>query len=102
VVRFAKLPEQFRFAIEYTDNVGNLRFYEPDFVTVTNDDVHHLIETKGMEDINVTHKDRAAKIWCENATLLTGKPWAYHKIRQGDYNSLLLQRFDDMNVLSTQ
>src|SRR5262249_2780897 len=31
VERFAKLPEQFGFAIEYTDNMGNLRCYEPDF-----------------------------------------------------------------------
>ncbi len=35
VERFAKLPEQFGFAIEYTDNMGNLRYYEPDFVAVT-------------------------------------------------------------------
>ena len=38
----------------------------------TCDGDHHLIETKGREDIDVVHKDRAATIWCENATLLTG------------------------------
>src|SRR5439155_19559580 len=43
VQRFAKLPEQFGFAIEYTDAIGNLRYYEPDFVAVTTHKIHHLI-----------------------------------------------------------
>ena len=34
VQRFAKLPEQFGFAIEYTDSAGNLRYYQPDFVAL--------------------------------------------------------------------
>ena len=46
VQRFAKLPEQFGFAIQYMDNVGNLRFYEPDFVVLTNDGTHYIVETK--------------------------------------------------------
>ena len=68
--RFAKLPEQFGFAIEYTDSVGNLRYYEPDFVVLTGDGIHYIVETKGLEDINVANKDRAAQLWCENATQL--------------------------------
>ncbi|HEY1408356.1 MAG TPA: DEAD/DEAH box helicase family protein, partial [Promineifilum sp.] len=65
VVRFAKLPRAFGFSITYTDSAANLRYYEPDFVAVTADRVHHLIETKGQEDVNVSHKDRAASLWCE-------------------------------------
>ena len=61
VVSFAKLPSQFGFAIEYTDTVGNLRYYEPDFVARKADDKHLLIETKGREDVEVAHKDRAAR-----------------------------------------
>jgi type III restriction enzyme len=60
VERFAKLPDPFGFAISYTDTAANLRYYEPDFVAVTADGVHHLIETKGREDVDVKHKDRAA------------------------------------------
>ena len=76
VARFTKLPERFGFAIPYTDSVANLRYYEPDFIAVTVDGVHHLIETKGREDIDVKHKDRAAQLWCRNASLLTGTGWA--------------------------
>jgi type III restriction enzyme len=42
VERFAKLPEQFGFAIEYTDNMTNLRYYEPDFVAVTKGGTHYI------------------------------------------------------------
>ena len=55
--RFAKLPEQFGFAIEYTDNMTNLGFYEPDFIVVTKDGIHYIAETKGLEDVNVANKE---------------------------------------------
>ncbi len=96
IVRFAKLPEQFGFVIEYTDAMGNLRHYEPDFVAVAADGTHYLIETKGQEDVNVAHKDRAARLWCENATLLTGQPWAYLKIRQKAFDELQPTGFADL------
>jgi type III restriction enzyme len=90
VKAFAKLPPTSRlpFAIEYTDNATNLRFYEPDFVAVVTDSTHWLIETKGREDLDVAHKDRAARIWCENATLLVGTPWSYLKVPQTEFSKL--------------
>lgn len=95
---FAKLPSRFGFAIEYTDNANNLRYYEPDFVAVGTDGTHHLIETKGREDIDVAHKDRAAGIWCENATLLTGVPWRYVKVPQPEFAKLQPVTFEDVEL----
>lgn len=100
VERFAKLPEQFGFAIEYTDAAGNLRYYEPDWVVVTTDGRHHLTETKGREDVDVTHKDRAAQIWCENATLLTGVQWEYIIVRQTEFTKLQPTEFADLDVFA--
>lgn len=60
VARFAKLPPLFGFSIQYIDSAANLRYYEPDFVVVLDDGSYHLVETKGREDIDVSHKDRAA------------------------------------------
>ena len=96
VDRFSKLPERFGFIIAYTDSAANLRYYGPDFVAVTTDRIYHLIETKGREDIDVTHKDRAARLWCENATLLTGREWRYKKIPQKEFEKL---RPDDLIAL---
>ncbi len=99
VERFAKLPERFGFVIEYIDPSGNLRFYEPDFVVVTTDGASYLVETKGMEDVNVASKDRAAQLWCENATVLTGKPWGYLKVQEKEYKQLQPSLFGEVSFL---
>lgn len=99
VVRFSKLPRAFGFTITYTDSVANLRYYEPDFVAVSTDGVHHLIETKGQEDVDVSHKDRAARLWCENATLLTSTEWHYIKVPQKEFESLHPDEFEDLIAL---
>jgi len=98
VAAFAKLPPTSRlpFSIEYTDNAANLRYYEPDFVARLSDGTHYLIETKGREDIDVVHKDRAARIWCENATLLTAVAWRYVKVPQGDFGKLHAGDFSEL------
>lgn len=98
VEAFAKLPSQFGFTIEYTDAATNLRYYEPDFVAVLSDGTHYLLETKGREDIDVVHKDRAAIIWCENATLLTGVEWRYIKVQQAEFEKLQPEGFGELRV----
>jgi type III restriction enzyme len=95
VTKFGKLPLNFGFSIAYTDSVGNLRYYYPDFVVVDSDDVHYLVETKGREDLEVRNKDRAATLWAENATALTGREWRYVKVLQKDFNQLEPTEFSD-------
>ncbi|HSV49153.1 MAG TPA: hypothetical protein VLH35_02470 [Candidatus Acidoferrales bacterium] len=99
VTKFAKLPGRFGFAIEYTDSVANLRYYEPDFVVILENDDHYLVETKGREDQDVQHKDRAAKLWCEYATNLTKVNWQYLKIPQKEFDKLEPNEFSDLIVL---
>ena len=98
VKAFAKLPPTSRlpFSIEYTDNATNLRYYEPDFLAVLTDDTHWVIETKGREDLDVAHKDRAAAIWCDNATLLTGVAWRYVKVPQAEFAKLQASDFEQL------
>lgn len=98
VERFSKLPQQFGFVIEYTDAAGNLRYYEPDFVAVLSGGNRYIVETKGQEDVNVANKDRAATIWCENATMLTGEQWAYLKVKQSEYTKLQADTFADLTI----
>jgi type III restriction enzyme len=100
VEAFAKMPPRFSFAIEYTDSAGNLRYYEPDFVARLKDGTHYLVETKGREDVDVAHKDRAALIWCENATLLSGTEWNYLKVPQAEFAKLQPTEFADLNVFA--
>ena len=96
VVAFSKLPQQFGFSIEYTDNNANLRYYYPDFVVKNEFGEMWLVETKGQESLEVAFKDRAAKMWCENATKLTGEQWRYVKVPQKEYVKLQPVEFYDL------
>jgi len=101
VISFAKLPSQFGFVIEYTDSAASLRYYEPDFVAVLSDGSHQLVETKGREDPDVVHKDRAARLWCENATKLTESVWSYLKVPQAGFDKLQPTAFADLVVFES-
>ena len=101
VKAFSKLPEVFGFAIDYTDG-GNLRSYYPDFVAIDKEDMRWLLETKGQETEEVKHKDRAAILWCENASLLTGKPWRYLKVPQKEFEKLQPESLTEVAVLGAK
>jgi type III restriction enzyme len=77
-----------------------MRYYYPDFVAVLDSGEHWLIETKGAETVEVQHKDRAARLWCENATLLTGTPWRYLKVPQKEFQKLQPGDFADLLQLN--
>jgi type III restriction enzyme len=96
VIAFSKLPQQFGFSIEYTDNNANLRYYYPDFVVKTELGEMWLVETKGQGSLEVAFKDRAARMWCENATKLTGEQWRYVKVPQKEYGKLQPVEFYDL------
>jgi type III restriction enzyme len=82
VSAWAKLTMNTRFALEYISKAGALRYYYPDFVTRLSDDSCLIVETKGQEDLDVALKDRRARRWCEDATRLSGREWAYEKVPQ--------------------
>ena len=71
-----------RFALEYISKAGALRYYYPDFVMRLDDDSCLIVETKGQEDLDVAFKDRRARRWCQDATRLSGREWAYEKVPQ--------------------
>jgi type III restriction enzyme len=76
----------------------NLRHYYPDFVAIDQNGVHWLLETKGAETVEVSFKDTAAKLWCENASMLTGIPWRYLKIPQKAMKTLKPDSLEDLQV----
>lgn len=96
---FAKLPQAFGFAIEYTDGAMNLKSYYPDFAAVDQNGVHWLLETKGQETSDVPRKDAAAIRWCENASSLTDTLWKYVKVPQKEFAALQTTRLADLAAL---
>jgi len=99
---FAKLPQAFGFSIDYTDSAMNLKSYYPDFVTVDAGGVRWLFETKGQQTAEVPYKDKAATLWCENATKLSKRTWKYMKVPQKDFEVLQPNRLGDLIVLEVQ
>ena len=49
--------------------------------------------------VNLIYKDRAATLWCENASVLTGKPWRYLKVPQKDFEKLQPESLAEVAVL---
>jgi hypothetical protein len=60
---------------------------------------HETAAGKTVAAYTDTFKDRAAHLWCENATTLTGIPWAYVKVLQKDFNELQPEDFAALLVL---
>jgi type III restriction enzyme len=96
---FSKLPQQFGFAIDYQDANLNPRAYYPDWVARDTNGGFWLLETKGAEDVDVEHQDRAATLWCEAATALTGRQWRYVLVRQKEFESLRPTSLAELSVL---
>ncbi|WIG61321.1 MAG: Type III restriction-modification enzyme helicase subunit [Ktedonobacterales bacterium] len=99
IVAWCKIPDSFGFTIEYTDQSASLRYYYPDFVGITADGTHWVIETKGMESVEVAYKDKAARLWCDNATELTGVRWEYIKVPQKDFYAMQPADFGDITLM---
>lgn len=85
VKAFAKIVYKIPFFVEYRDSEGNLRNYHPDFIVVNDKDEHIIIETKGLIDVDVVHKDKRITVWCEDATNLTKGKWSFLRVNQEDF-----------------
>ncbi|MGI8748088.1 MAG: hypothetical protein ACR2J4_07060, partial [Deinococcus sp.] len=96
---FGKLHEQFPFSIAYVDGQTSLRYYHPDFVVVDENGAHWIIETKGAETEEVQFKDRAALLWCENASALTPARWRYLKVPQKAFKALQPESLAELQTL---
>jgi len=66
------------------------------FVVKTETGEMWLVETKGQESVEVAFKDRAARLWCENASMLTGEQWSYVKVPQREFKRLQPVEFYDL------
>ena len=96
VEAFTKVVVKMGFHIEYISEERILRFYYPDFVVKLEGDEYWLVETKGLVDLEVPHKDARARKWCEDASDLTGQKWSYIRINQEDLNKYRFDSFREV------
>lgn len=66
VVSYAKNYMAVHFNIDYVNAEGNISNYYPDFFVKTDDKNIYIIETKGLEDLDVPLKTARLKKWCDD------------------------------------
>ena len=93
VAGYGKNAPQVRFTLEYQNSQGALRLYYPDFIVRLVNGDHWLVETKGLEDVEVARKDARALQWSRDAASLTGVRWNYLKVHDRDFRRSTAQSF---------
>ena len=96
VAAFAKNTEATHFAIEYLSSQGGVRYYYPDFIVRFVHGEMFLVETKGIEDIEVARKDARATKWCQDANALTRVSWHYIKVPESVFRSTTATTFEQL------
>ena len=86
VLAFAKNEAAVHFEIPYVSAGGGVRYYRPDFLIRT-PQAMYVVETKGLETLEVPRKDQRMARWCQDATALTGQDWRYVKVTEALFDS---------------
>jgi type III restriction enzyme len=66
VISYAKNYFAVHFKIDYVNSDGNISDYYPDFIVKTGNRDLFIVETKGLEDLDVPLKMARLKKWCED------------------------------------
>ncbi len=69
VIAFAKNYLAVHFSLDYVDSKGNIANYYPDFFVKTGEKEIFIVETKGLEEIDVPLKMERLKKWCADINL---------------------------------
>ena len=66
VAAYAKNYLAIHFKLDYVNADGDISNYYPDFFVKLKDGRHFIVETKGLEDLDVPLKMARLKQWCED------------------------------------
>jgi type III restriction enzyme len=66
IVSFAKNCLAVNFKVDYVKADGNISNYHPDFLVKLSDQRIFIVETKGLEDVDVPLKMQRLRQWCED------------------------------------
>jgi type III restriction enzyme len=100
---FTRNTRNLHFFIEYVNAAGEISYYYPDFVVRTGDGEVFIVETKGLEDVDVAPKWERLKAWCADATKLDsqGRVFTPLYVTEGDFDDLGKQGATSFEVLAT-
>ena len=88
VIAFAKNYLAINFFLEYVRFGGEMAHYYPDFLVRTSNGVVYVVETKGLEDLDVLPKWNRLKSWCEDASRVASATIRPLYVAQRDFDDL--------------
>ena len=88
-VSFIELYQRINFKLDYVDAEGRIRDYYPDFIVKLADDTTYVVETKGLEDVDVPLKMARLKAWCEDINQQQERRFDFVYVTQAEFESLL-------------
>lgn len=90
VQAFAKNTRSVHFYMEYITATGEIAHYYPDFIVRGTSGQIYIVETKGLEDLDVAPKWKRLVQWCADATATsdTGKTYIPLFISQEDFDEM--------------
>lgn len=95
VLAYVKNNRYVHFQVEYLSYRGGMRYYYPDFIARTSNGMF-VVETKGLEDLEVAKKDARMKQWCKDASKITGQSWQYLKVLEDDFKRYQFKDFTNI------
>ncbi len=88
VIAYAKNYLAVHFNIDYVNSDGNISNYYPDFIVKTDPRTIYIVETKGLEDLDVPLKMERLKKWCEDINQTQKKiHFDYVFVDEDDFNN---------------
>lgn len=73
IISYAKNYFAVNFRIDYVNADGNISNYYPDFIVKTSSREICIVETKGLEDLDVPLKMERLRKWCEDINAIQNK-----------------------------
>ncbi|MFQ5675683.1 MAG: DEAD/DEAH box helicase family protein [bacterium] len=97
IVSYAKNYFAVHFKIDYVNADGNISNYYPDFIVKKSEKEILIIETKGLEDLDVPLKMRRLKQWCEDINKVpAGVRYDFVYVDEESFKRYRPKSFDDL------
>jgi len=97
IISYAKNYFAVNFRIDYVNADGNISNYYPDFIVKTSPKDICIVETKGLEDLDVPLKMERLKKWCEDINAVQNKiRFDYVFVEEEEFEKYAPKSFDEL------
>jgi type III restriction enzyme len=96
VVSFAKNYFALNFKLDYVKADGNISNYYPDFIVKLSDSSVVIVETKGLQDLDVPEKIARLKQWVEDVNKFEGQRFDFLFVDEESFDKYPATTFDQL------